>query len=334
MNTWSIEKLLMTQTALFRDQVHGFTFFQNIDAPNRNPSILYLKYLDVKPDLPVKADWESQQIGPDKTPLTRLYSAGKKYFMEFSCQGKGVFVFEREKNLIEVYWDAGGTGFKHYLLTSGLAVALEFRGVSCLHGNTLAWKGKGFGLLGTSTAGKSTLSTALALNGCHIMSDDMLSLHLRANQWTVSSSVPSLRLWPDSLKVFFSPDVINSIQRVHDSYDKFSLDEDHLHNQWLKSDSRRLSVLYILDRIDSPDISPECWIENLSPADALISLIRESVLSNATGVLGIQESRLKSLGRLVSEIPVKRLCYTSGYDYLPQVCEQVTRDLDRMIVTH
>ena len=94
-----MEKILLTQTALFRDLVHGFTFFQNIDVPdgNVNSSILYLKCLDVKPDLPIKADWESQQIGSDKTPLTRLYSAGKKYFMEFSCQGKGVFVFEREK---------------------------------------------------------------------------------------------------------------------------------------------------------------------------------------------------------------------------------------------
>lgn len=326
----------MIQPLLLRNRVHGFKFSQDIAYPGgeNQPDTLYLKSLKVRPSLPVKADWESQQCDTDNLPLIRLYYSGEKYFMEFSCQGKGIFVFEKGKNLIEIYWEANGTSFQHYLLTSALAVALEFRDIPCLHGNTLAWKGKGFGLLGTSTAGKSTLSAALTLNGCRIMSDDMLSLQLKSNRWSVSSSVPLLRLWQDSLKALFSSDITGKVQRVHEAYDKYSLDEDQLDSQWLKNESLTLSVLYILDRIDSSNMSPECWIEDLSPADALITLIRESVLSSATGVLGIEAIRLKNLGQLVSEIPVKRLRYTSGYDYLPEVCEQVISDLDRMIVSH
>lgn len=326
----------MTQTSLFRNQVHGFTLSPVSAVPDRknHPDTLYLKSLEVRPSLPVEADWESQLCDTNGFPLIRLYCSGEKYFMEYSCQGKGIFVFEREGNLIEIYWEVNGTGFQHYLLTSGLAVALEFRGIPCLHGNTLAWKGRGFGLLGTSTAGKSTLSAALALNGCRIMSDDMLSLQLRSNRWSVSSSVPSLRLWQDSMNEFFNSDITAGVQRVHDSYDKFSLNDEHLNNQWLKNDSLTLSALYILDRIGSSNMSPECWIEDLAPANALIRLIQESVLSNATGVLGIETIRLKYLGQLVSEIPVKRLRYTSGYDYLPEVCELVISDLDTMFVTH
>ena len=319
----------MIQPSLFEGRIHGFKFPWDIDftVGKHRPDTISLKLLDTRPDLPGKADWESQQCGADNIPLMRLYCADNKYFMEYACQGRGVFVFQREQNIIEIYWEDKGTGFQHYLLTNGLAVVLEFRGIPCLHGNTLAWKGNGFGLLGTSTAGKSTLSAALALRGCRVMSDDMLSLQSDLNHWRVSTSVRVLRLWQDSINELYSSDIVVSAARVHEAYDKYSLDEGCLENSWLKDGSVTLTALYLLDRRDSSEAKPECWIEDLTPADALIALIRESVLSSATKALGIETCRLKKLGRLVSEIPVKRLCYTSGYDYLPEVCEKLINDL-------
>lgn len=314
---------------LFKHRTHGFKFSRSSDVDNRQSrrDTIFLKHLGIRPDLPAEASWESQQCGADNIPLMRLYCADNKYFMEYSCQGKGIFVFQREKNTIEIYWGDEGTGFQHYLLTNGLAVVLEFRGIPCLHGNTLAWKGKGFGLLGTSTAGKSTLSAALAMQGCQVMSDDMLSLRLDLNHWRVSASLPVLRLWQDSIAELYCSDIVATAPRVHEPFNKYSLDAGCLDDLWSKNDSLNLTALYLLDRKDSPGMRPECWIEDLTPADALIALIRESVLSNATKALGIETHRMKKLGRLVSEIPVKRLCYTSGYDYLPEVCEKVINDL-------
>ena len=67
-------------------------------------------------------------------------------------------------------------------------------------------------------------------------------------------------------------------------------------------------------------------IEPIPSSEALIELVRESFLVRILHAAGIQEARLERLGRLVEEVPVRRLIYPSGLERLPSVLEAIRED--------
>ena len=62
-------------------------------------------------------------------------------------------------------------------------------------------------------------------------------------------------------------------------------------------------------------------IQPVSRSEALIELVRHSFSPRLVEAAGLQPSRLDRLSRLVRQVPVRRLSYTSGFERLPEVAE-------------
>lgn len=81
-----------------------------------------------------------------------------------------------------------------------LGLLLQRRGVLCLHGSAVAWRGRAIAVLGPSGAGKSTLSAALVRRGATLLTDDVIALRPTPQGTAVEPGPRGLRLLPDSVE--------------------------------------------------------------------------------------------------------------------------------------
>ena len=64
-------------------------------------------------------------------------------------------------------------------------------------------------------------------------------------------------------------------------------------------------------------------IQDVSPRDAVIELVRHSFSPRLVEAAGLGVRRLDFFVRLATQVPVRRLRYPSGFDRLPAVVERV-----------
>ena len=65
-------------------------------------------------------------------------------------------------------------------------------------------------------------------------------------------------------------------------------------------------------------------------SEAVMELIRFSFVPNIVERLGWQPRRLAFFARLVQQVPVRRLVYPNGFEFLPRVVEAVFRDMEKL----
>ncbi len=271
--------------------------------------------------------WRSIPHNTKSPPSFTLYHADEpgSYVLDIICEGRGCFLYRDTE--IQIYWELGGTGAEHYFHSYGLAFWFEKHDIPCLHANSLVINGYGIGIMAASHTGKSTLTAALVQRGHALLADDMMPLHRINNQWSVFPSLPDIRLWPDSAKNFTSEQAISNAQRVHEKFEKRIIQlDDNVNNDSPTEEATPLKAVYLLERSTSVDQKP-IQFHTLSPSETLIALLENSLIGGAAHVLGIEASRLKKLACFTKQIPIKRLCYPSGFDQLDKVCEQLEYDI-------
>lgn len=283
---------------------------------------------NAEPTLIADPIWLKEDKGERYASLLRLSKTPRGQRLEIDCEGKGHFEYSPEG--LGIYWQEGGTGPAHYLQSLGLSLWLEQRGLPCIHANALAVDDVAIGLIAPSQAGKTTLSAALLEHGMQLMTDDMLALYAGQDGWTVYPGWPQLRMWPDSAQRYVAPNK-PALAKVHDRFAKRIVDAESIGASSFCTGSRPLKQLYLLDRKQSTKAGQgEVKIETISPSEAMIYLLQNSILGDAYQALGLESSRLKALARLVRQVPFKKISYPSGENSLPWVCEQIKRDLAQL----
>jgi len=239
--------------------------------------------------------------------------------------GSGVFIYSN--TAIKIFWEADGTNADHYFHSFGLAFWLEQRNIPCLHANSLVINGSGIGLMTHTGGGKSTLTAALLQRGHQLLADDMLPLHHHNEQWPIFPGPPDIRLWPDSGSHFVTSQTIDAAKRVHAGFEKRTLCLKAKTGKALRPfESTPLSALYLLDRTTNQQ-PPR--IEPLSPSQALVALLENSLIGGAPRKMGIESTRLALLAELTAHIPIKRLRYPSGFNQLNKVCDILEADISQ-----
>jgi hypothetical protein len=250
------------------------------------------------------------------------------------CEGKGSFEYTSQG--IKVHWQKEGTGPEHYFQSMGLAFWLEQRGIPCIHANALAVGDSAIGILAPSQTGKTTLTTALlrqalqddGRNDVAMMSDDMMAIHHINNEYRVYPGWPLFRVWPDTAKTITDTN-IKTLPRVHGRFDKRLINIERSSALAFCQTSRPLKQLYLLDRkISNENKSTEkVSIETVAPAAALVHLIQNSTLGGAYNALGVERERLEALARLLEAVPLRRVSFESGMEYLPEVSKTILADV-------
>jgi hypothetical protein len=278
---------------------------------------LPVRFRDRRPTTVGAPAWEREAAGERFRSRFALWHRDDGWLLDVDCEGRGSFLLADDR--VEVCWQ-GGTGPAHYLQTIGLALWLELHGVLCLHANGLEIQGAGIGVMAPSQTGKTTLTAALLDRGWRLMTDDMLAIRKAEGGWRCYASAPALRLWP-ATGPWFGGTAFDAAPPVHARFAKRELTVDAGRRC---TGSRPLRRLYVLDRREAA--AGEVRIDALASAEGLVECLRQSIVGDAAGALGIAPQRLARLADLVGEVGVRRLSYPSGREHLEDIARRLEAD--------
>ena len=206
------------------------------------------------------------------------------------------------------------------LLGPVLGGLLRLRGGTSLHGCVVEIGSQAVALLGNAGVGKSTLAATLAQRGHAVLSDDVVALEERGRgQWFAQPGYPRLRVEPGALAAFSPP--------VPDGGEVFSIAGKRYvelsmapgANAWrFRGRATRLAAMYVLDR-GRGEGRPKA--EEVAGADRLFELLRHSRDAFFPLPASRRAAELRSLGRLVADVPIRRLCCLDGMENVGATCD-------------
>jgi len=323
---------LSTPTTTY--QIYGFRVRSNFSFTHT------LSVVDGQPDLlfmcisepPIHQDWKKTEPvfpGVDEPDLgVSLYPQGNFDILHFP--GSGDFYIWPDQILCHPITPINVAQLEIDFLGTVLSFWLERQGYLALHASAIALPAGGAaGFLATSQGGKSSLAAAFIQRGYSLLTDDILPVELNAHRVTGRPGYAQMRLWPDQAQYFLGH--FQDLELVHPEISKRRLPMGR--DGWgnFCSVSQSINRLYLPERRDPHVWGTEIEIISLSPRDAVIELIRQSFAAPILHAMGILPERLMKLSQVVQHVPVRRLLYPNGMNYLPQVCDAIQSDCSKVL---
>jgi len=215
---------------------------------------------------------------------------------------------------------------KNDLLGNAFSIWFELQGIFALHASAIVLNQHAFGFISNSGNGKSTLAAALLQAGCALLTDDILPIQDMSCSFVALPGYPRVRLWENEAQFFLGH--FQDLAPVHPKIAKRWVPVGV--GQWgaFCDNPQPLARLYLPERRDPASDDYRVTITPMSPRDALIELVRHSFAALTVEAIGLHKRRLDALGRLASQIPMRRIIYPSGFDYLPRVSAAIVEDFE------
>jgi len=198
-----------------------------------------------------------------------------------------------------------------------MSVWSELIGRPVLHGATVQVAGAAVAFLGSSGAGKSSLTMEFVKQGHAAFGDDQLVLDARPDAVYVMPAVPWLKIGP-AIASYGGLDPA-ALPRFHSDFEKRRLDLTE--GQWAQAPSH-LGPIYLLERGWA---RPEVVIEPMGPAESLMALLHQSYVPRTVVATGLAARRMPLLVRAATQAGVWRLKYPDGVEWLPEVRAAIVR---------
>lgn len=212
------------------------------------------------------------------------------------------------------------------LLGAVLAYWLERAGICALHASAVVTEGRTVAFMATNLGGKSGLAAAMMAGGDALLTDDLLPLERVGEGVAARPGYPQMRMRSDILAHFVDPPVRKTALR-------------HFGKHWVPvgeggfgsfhATAAPLGRIYLPERLGPGSPETGVRITELTPREAVIELLRCSFTPYIVEAVGLQARRLDLFGRLVGQVPVRRLVYPSGLEALPAVRRVLLEDLGR-----
>jgi len=208
-----------------------------------------------------------------------------------------------------------------------MSVWLELQDMPVLHASAMVINGQLAAFPADSGNGKTTLATALLQAGHALFTDDIFPLENRLDGFWSHPGAPGLNLWPDQSIHFLGDSDFPYLPRnmLKPNKTRIPVGRDSFYNE-----SKVLRSIYLPNRLEPGNRNANIKIEPVKPAEAVIELIHHSFARYVMDRLGWQARRLEFFARLVKQVPVRRLLYPSGFEYLPRVTDAILQDLERL----
>ncbi|MGH8107780.1 MAG: hypothetical protein ACREO1_03555 [Arenimonas sp.] len=140
------------------------------------------------------------------------------------------------------------------------------------HGGAIVADNKALAFVGVSGRGKSTLTASFSITNFPFLTDDGLLVKLICDDYFVTPSHPSIRLWDDSQLAVLDPHAKSEVPLDYTTKLRFPANKTMSHHQ----DLCKLHRIYFLG---DPDAGcTEIKITKLSAQRALVELIKNSFL--------------------------------------------------------
>lgn len=213
-----------------------------------------------------------------------------------------------------------------YLLGAAFSLWLELRGMPALHcAAVVAGDGRAAAFLATNSGGKTSLAAELTRSGCRLLTDDILAVERRGVDFFGRPGYPRMRMWEDQALHFTGR--FEDLEVVHPYYSKryVSVGEDGFGG--FHSEPAPLGRFYLPERRSPAERGTEVEIIPVPGAEALVSLLGQAFSADIVESLGLRGDRFGLFASLVKQVPVRRLSYPEGNEYLPKVCRAILEDM-------
>jgi len=266
---------------------------------------------------------------PDNLPNLRVGVLRGGDHLVF-CYRDGVrFVVERQGREVWCDWRENYTleDACTYLLGPVLGFVLRLRGVVCLHASAVAVGDRAIALVGLPGAGKSTAAAAFACAGYPVISDDVVALEDHGERFLVQPGYPRVNLWPDSVRRLFASE--DALPRITPTWEKRYLPLDR-NGHHFASKPLPLAAVYILDSRDPALTAPA--MERVSGKEAFMALLANTYVNYLLDQ-NMRRTEFDVLGRVVAEIPIRRVRSPDEPSAIFGLCEAIAADARRGMAT-
>ena len=304
------------------------------------PFVSHIKKADDKADVaftvvreaPFPVDWQNEVPvyqspfrNKNDEPVSLLYKVGEYDVMRFPREAD--FYIGKDRIIAHI-WDSKFLPvLEVQLFGNVISLWLERQGVLVLHGASTVVDGRALAFLGNNGQGKSTLTAGMVQLGYSLLGDGILPVECEGDKFLARPRYPEIRLWPEMAKHFIGH---NDLSQVHPEYSKQRIEVGVDSFGRFCNSVQPLGCLYIPDRRDPLTWGDRVEIEAIPPRNALLELLRYSFLLGLPEAIGLGQERFKFLSRLAMQVPVRRVTYPVGMDYVSIVCRAILGDFSRV----
>jgi len=220
-----------------------------------------------------------------------------------------------------------------YLLGIVLSFWLEWQGVMALHASAVVVGKQAIAFCGQSGDGKSSLAASFVQAGYPLLTDDILAVDGREGSEMVGyAGFPLMRMMPESSQHFVRSTELARVnpysekQRIPiDSFyaDACPLSAIYLPQRRGASFDQRLSSLSRCKNRERGEIN----IVRVNASEAFFALVECSFIPYLLHHLDNRQSRWRFLAHLLSQVPIYRLIYPTGFEHLPRVREAILQTM-------
>ena len=295
-------------------------------SPGQPDISIFLEGMHPHPfgNLPHEAWYRCPDTDENGEPLLCGWKlAGGDYFHfrfsegpEFFCDRKGETVWSFWPN------DLSFDNLLTFLAGPAFGCLLFVRGTTMLHGSAIALGDKAIALLGPPGAGKSTTAAAFALSNFPILTDDIVALAERREEFVVQPAYRRLCLWPDSVAALCGS--ADALPLVTAGWEKRGLELGN-HGPFQQY-AIPLAAIYVLG--DRKSSSPSGAITPLGSRDLLIKLLGNTYASRFPN--DRQAHQFDVLARLVSRVHGRQVIPHPSSSHISALRDAIIEDFDRL----
>ncbi len=206
------------------------------------------------------------------------------------------------------------------LLGPVLGIVLRLRGVTCLHASGIAMAKHAIAFVGDAGAGKSTTAALFARQGHAVLSDDLVTLFERNNEFDVLPAYPYLNLWPESVEMVYGS--AGDPGSVPPKWGKRQIRLDDCDSKF-HHEAMPLGAIYLLAERSGALDAPK--VEQVNPQDALIALV-SNTYGNKLLDTQMRAEEFRVLGRILATLPIRRLIPGDSPDLISSLYQVVSDD--------
>jgi hypothetical protein len=263
-------------------------------TPSRIPDWTFRVSHDQPPDDDPHVSLGERQLGPEVYRLSRGHTA---FRLEYSHAGHFDIALDGHRMTWYQRQDAELELVRAIVLGPAISLALQARGLLCLHGSAVTIDRRAVAFIGPRFFGKSTIAAALVGAGARIAADDLLVVE-HGSPTMLRPGVPSLRLWNDSVEALGNRPVVTSRPRLKT-------------NVGVARDLRvdcdtPLAAIYVLQPVAADDQLEQdaAWRTELSPVAATIALSHHAKLADPLVGLAAAGARLRLAAMVAGSVPM------------------------------
>lgn len=212
-----------------------------------------------------------------------------------------------------------------FLLGPVMGFLFRRRQITCLHSSGFELHGQAVCLCGETGLGKSTTAAALALRGLPVVAEDIVALEEAKGHFLAVPGYPRVCLWPESVQMLLGSEEV--LPLIAAGWEKRYLPLDGQRAKFAGG-ALPLGVVYLFaDRVEDAG-APR--IEKLSRREALLLLVENTYMN---WLLNREQraAEFETLGRLVEQVPVRRIVAHASAEKCPELCELILQDAGEIL---